>query len=60
MKYISHKRNLHIACGRTSHGSQLTAGTDWYNCGATHSMSLNANMKAYAAWWLWARLAGWN
>ncbi|NOQ97053.1 MAG: T9SS type A sorting domain-containing protein, partial [Calditrichae bacterium] len=21
---------------------------------------LNANLKAYAAWWLWASLAGWN
>ncbi len=34
--------------------------TDWYDCGAAHSISLNANMKAYAAWWLWCRLAGWD
>jgi PKD repeat protein len=33
---------------------------DWYSCGAAHSQPLNANQKAYAAWWLWARLAGWN
>lgn len=32
----------------------------WYNCGAAHSQPLNANRKAYAAWWLWARLVGWN
>jgi hypothetical protein len=32
----------------------------WYACGAAHSLPLNANRKAYAAWWLWARLAGWN
>jgi hypothetical protein len=32
----------------------------WYNCGSAHSQPLNANRKAYAAWWLWARLAGWN
>ncbi|HEX2920259.1 MAG TPA: hypothetical protein VHO50_03745 [Bacteroidales bacterium] len=32
---------------------------DWFDCGAAHSESVNANMKAYAAWWLWARLAGW-
>lgn len=32
---------------------------DWYDCGAAHSYPLNANRKAYAAWWLWARLGGW-
>lgn len=32
----------------------------WYDCGSSHSMPLNANMKAYAAWWLWCRIAGWN
>jgi hypothetical protein len=31
--------------------------TDWYACGSAHSQPLNANRKAYAAWWLWARLA---
>ena len=25
-----------------------------------HSQSLNCNQKAYAAWWLWASLVGWN
>lgn len=33
---------------------------EWYNCFAAHSQPLNANLKAYAAWWLWARLAGWD
>ena len=37
-----------------------TEGVDWYSCRAAHSQPLNANLKAYAAWWLWARLAGWN
>lgn len=37
-----------------------TQGTDWYSCSSAHSQPLNANQKAYAAWWLWARLAGWN
>lgn len=32
----------------------------WYQCGSAHSQPLNANQKAYAAWWLWARMAGWD
>lgn len=37
-----------------------TEGVDWYECTSAHSEPLNANQKAYAAWWLWARLAGWS
>jgi hypothetical protein len=37
-----------------------TVGTDWYDCSSAHSQPLNANQKAYAAWWLWSRLAGWD
>jgi hypothetical protein len=37
-----------------------TEGVDWYHCSSAHSQPLNANLKAYAAWWLWARLAGWG
>jgi hypothetical protein len=33
---------------------------EWFSCSAAHSQPLNGNLKAYAAWWLWARLAGWN
>ncbi|HDQ45743.1 MAG TPA: T9SS type A sorting domain-containing protein [bacterium] len=33
---------------------------DWYSCGSAHSQPLNANQKAYAAWWLWAALGGWD
>lgn len=40
--------------------SAHTEGVDWYYCTAAHSRPLNGNMKAYAAWWLWARLAGWE
>jgi hypothetical protein len=40
------------------------AGGAWYDCGysdcCAHSEPLNCNQKAYAAWWLWARLAGWG
>lgn len=35
-------------------------GSYWYSCGSAHSKPLNANRKAYAAWWLWATLAGWD
>ena len=37
-----------------------TQGVDWYDCPSAHSQPLNANRKAYAAWWLWARLVGWS
>ncbi len=37
-----------------------TKGVDWFDCSSAHSQPLNANQKAYAAWWLWARLAGWD
>ncbi len=33
---------------------------EWYSCGAAHTQPLNANRKAYAAWYLWARLGGWD
>jgi hypothetical protein len=33
---------------------------EWYGCGCAHSQPLNCNQKAYAAWWLWARLSGWD
>jgi hypothetical protein len=33
---------------------------DWYSCSPAHSLALNGNQKAYAAWWLWAKLSGWN
>lgn len=37
-----------------------TEGTHWYSCSSAHSQPLNANRKAYAAWALWATLAGWD
>ena len=35
-------------------------GGDWYQCGAAHSHPLNSNLKAYACWYLFATLAGWE
>ena len=37
-----------------------TEGVDWYQYEAAHTEPLNANQKAYAVWWLWARLGGWD
>jgi len=33
---------------------------DWYNTPVAHTQPVNGNMKAYAAWHLWARIAGWD
>jgi hypothetical protein len=35
-----------------------TVDTDWYDCPSAHSQPLNANQKAYAAWWLWVGISG--
>ncbi|RLD48313.1 MAG: hypothetical protein DRI88_03630 [Bacteroidetes bacterium] len=35
-------------------------GVDWYQCSPAHTQALNGNLKAYASWWLWCRLAGWD
>ncbi len=35
-------------------------GGEWYQCSPAHTQPLNGNLKAYAAWYLFARLAGWN
>lgn len=58
--------NPNDACGYTG-GNWATEwqdshveNTDWYSCSSAHSQPLNANMKAYAFWWLLARLAGWS
>jgi hypothetical protein len=35
-------------------------GTDWFDCVSAHSEAYNANLKAYATWWLFAELGGWD
>jgi len=37
-----------------------TFNVHWWQSGAAHSQHLNGNRKGYAAWWLWASLAGWK
>jgi len=40
--------------------SSHTENVEWYDCSCAHSQAVNCNQKAYAAWWLWASLAGWE
>ena len=39
-----------------------TVGVDWYESDIRyyHAQHLAHNLKAYTAWWLFAKLAGWN
>jgi hypothetical protein len=37
-----------------------TEGVDWYSTPGSHTYPINENQKGYAAWWMWARLAGWD
>jgi hypothetical protein len=37
-----------------------TVNVAWYNTPVAHTQPLNGNLKAYAAWHLWARIAGWD
>ena len=37
-----------------------TVNVDWFNTSVAHTQPLNGNMKAYAAWHLWACIAGWD
>ncbi len=35
-------------------------GGRWYGCNPEHTHAVNGNQKSYAAWFLFARLAGWD
>jgi chitodextrinase len=58
--YDSNGDNNRDSNWATAWQNSHTEGVDWYSCSSAHSEPLNANMKAYAAWQLWARLAGWG
>jgi hypothetical protein len=59
-------KNVDDACNYTGGNwatewqNSHTEGVEWYSCSSAHSQPLNANQKAYAIWWLWAKLAGWD
>jgi hypothetical protein len=40
--------------------STHTEGVDWYSTPGSHTYPINENQKGYGAWWMWARLAGWE
>jgi len=62
-KYVNDDCSYLVDGARTGNWAlewQAANPDGYYNCSSAHSIALNANMKAYAAWWLWARLAGWE
>lgn len=63
-EWVNDSCDLYAYAGGSVTGNWATAwqeshtqDVDWYDCGAAHSLPLNANRKAYAAWALWCRLA---
>lgn len=58
--YYKYPEGTQLGNWATEWQNSHTERVDWYNCDSAHSQALNANRKAYAAWWLWARLAGWG
>lgn len=58
--YDSDNNGSRDANWATAWQNSHTEDVDWYDCSSAHSQPLNANRKAYAAWWLWARIAGWS
>ena len=58
--YDSDSNGSRNANWATAWQNSHTQGVHWFNCSPAHSQALNGNLKAYAAWWLWAVLAGWD
>ncbi len=59
-KYYDAAGGTELGNWATEWQNSHTEGVDWYNCSPAHTEALNGNLKAYAAWWLWCRLAGWD
>ncbi len=58
--YDSDEDRIRDANWAIEYQNSHTEGVDWYKCESAHSEPLNANQKAYAAWWMFARIAGWD
>ncbi len=58
--YYSDAGTTYVGNWATEWQNTHAEGVDWYNCSPAHTKALNGNLKAYAAWWLWCRLAGWG
>ena len=63
-EYVGDDCTIYDGAGGTATGNWATEwqaahtpGVDWYDCYAAHSVALNGNRKAFAAWALWCRLA---
>jgi len=50
--------NLHLRNEQIRQFCKDNDSCDYDSCGSAHSQGLNANMKAYAAWWLFVQIAG--
>ena len=58
--YYASRTGAKLGNWATAWQNSHTVNIDWYSCSSAHSEPLNANQKAYAAWWLFARLGGWS
>ena len=58
--YYASRTGAKLGNWATAWQDSHTVNVDWYSCESAHSEPVNANQKAYAAWWLFARLAGWS
>ncbi|MFX1295224.1 MAG: hypothetical protein ACFFD2_10285 [Promethearchaeota archaeon] len=57
--YDSNNDTIRDSNWATNWQASHVEGVDWYTCSPAHTQALNGNLKAYAAWWLFARVAGW-